>query len=84
MADIRQIIEFLPIDMEWTDWNGNLLHYYGQEPIPYVSEENWDTVADYLSGLSTFANYAVPNSDGYTEWQDWAKAFVEAVNGATR
>lgn len=84
MADIKEIIQFLPTDMEWDNWNGNLLHYYGEEPIPYVSEDNWTVVADYLAGLATFANYSIPNSTGYQEWQLWAKDFIESVNGATR
>lgn len=81
---LKDIIQFLPTDMEWDNWNGNLLHYFGEEPIPYVSEENWDQVADYLSGLATFTNYNIPNSSGYSEWQQWANAFIEAVNGSTR
>lgn len=69
--------------MEWANWNGNLLHYYGEEPLPYVDEDNWTILADYLVGLSTFANYGIPNSEGYEDWQDWAKDFIEAVNGST-
>ena len=84
MTTIKQIIEFLPADIEWDNWNGNLLHYYGEEPIPYVGEDEWQTVADYLSGLATFANYLIPDSAGYDSWRHWANDFIESVNGYTQ
>ena len=84
MTTIKEIIEFLPTDMEWNNWNGNLLHYYGEEPIPYVSEDEWQVVADYLAGLATFANYLIPDSATYSDWRDWANDFIESVNGATQ
>ena len=81
---IRQSINWVPINGTWADWNGNMVHYYGEEPIPYVSEDEWQTVADYLSGLATFTNYLIPDSATYADWREWAKDFIEAVNGATR
>lgn len=81
---IKEIVQFLPTNMDWSNWNGNLLHYYGEEPIPYVPENEWQTVADYLSGLPTFSNYLVADSATYSDWREWAKDFIEAVNGSTR
>lgn len=84
MTTLKEIVQFLPTDMEWDNWNGNLLHYYGEEPIPYVDEDNWKTTANFLAGLATFSNYLVPDADTYDDWREWAKDFIESVNGPTK
>ena len=84
MTTIKEVIQFLPTDMEWANWNGNLLHYYGEEPIPYVDETEWQFLANYLSGMATFANYLIPDSANYDDWRNWANDFIESVNGATQ
>lgn len=81
---ITQIIEFGPEGSTWADWNGNLLHYFGEEPIPYIPDETqWQTVAKTVVQLSTFMNYATPDPDIYESWQEWAKDFITVVNGPT-
>jgi hypothetical protein len=81
---IRQIIEFGPEYSTWADWNGNLVHYFGEETIPYIAEEDhWQEVARNVVQLPTFMNYATPDPDAYTNWQDWALAFIQIVNGPT-
>lgn len=81
---IRQEIPFLPDGEPWEDWNGSMLEYFGQEPIPYVTEENWKDFAQAMVGTSTFAAYALPGPDGYERWQDWVFAIIGLVNGPTR
>jgi len=47
---------FFPINpqyMSWEDWNGNFLHYFGEEPIMYGPEEDWKLVAKNISQLTT-------------------------------
>ena len=80
---IRQEIPFLPDNEPWEDWNGSMLEYFGQEPIPYVTEDKWQEFAAALSGTPTFANYALPGPDGFEHWQDWVMAIIGLVNGPT-
>ena len=82
---ISQSINWVPINAKWSDWNGNMIHYFGEEPIPYIADETqWKTVADAICGLPTFSNFAPPDPDLFKTWQDWALAFRISVNGPTR
>lgn len=80
---VNQVIPFTPSTMKWEEWNGGLLHYFGEEPIPYVPETEWTNLANSLRLLNTFSVYNVPGPEEFTEWRDWAAAFVESVNGSS-
>jgi hypothetical protein len=72
---------FLPVYMSWEEWNGNLLMFYSEEPIPFLSENNWKLVASDIALLPTFDVYPVPNPERFEKWQDWAAEFTLIVNG---
>jgi hypothetical protein len=84
MSGPSSIQEFFPCGPEyssWEDYNGNLVMFYGREPIGHFAEEDWKIAASQVSELATFANYPVPSPELYTEWQEWAKDFSQIVNG---
>jgi len=80
---IRQSIVMLPQFATWDDWNGDLLHYYGEEPIPVVKEDDWREVAFCLINLPTFVNFAIPGPGEFDHWQEWVRELIVAVNGPT-
>lgn len=84
MTSIRQIIEVGPENISWEDWNGYMLHTFGEEPLPYVTEEDWQDFALNVAGLSTFSNYAVPDPELFEDWRVWVNMLIEAVNGPTK
>jgi len=69
--------------MTWEDWNGNFLHYFGEEPVMYGTEEDWRLVAKNISQLTTFESYPVPDPDTFKTWQEWASALSFILNGPT-
>jgi len=75
---------FTPNGMSWEDWNGNLIMFYGQEPVAYHLEENWRETARGVSQLTTFEVYPVPDPDVYQNWQDWANEFTLIINGPSK
>ena len=81
---LQQFFPFIPDGMDWECWNGNLVMYYAEEPIPYLSEMEWPSVAKSVSELPTFINYPVPDPTEYPDWQSWAKEFTEIINGPTK
>jgi hypothetical protein len=83
MAIIYQDIPVLPDNISWEDWNGNMLHYYGEEPLPYVTEENWPEFARIMGSLTTFSAYGFPGPELYADWRDWVRAITTIVNGPT-
>lgn len=78
----QQFFPFVPEGSDWQNWNGNLAMFYGQEPIPYMPDENdWKVVAKNVSQLPTFSVYPVPDPELFKEWQDWAHEFTLIING---
>lgn len=84
MAFIRQSIPFIAGASTWEDWNGNMLHFFGEEPLPYVPEQNWREFGQAMLTLSTFSSYAIPSPNNYADWRDWVSATITAVNGPTQ
>ena len=80
----QQFFPFTPNGMSWEDWNGNLIMFYGEEPIPYNLEINWKETAKNVGQLATFEVYPVPNPEAYENWQDWALEFTEIINGPSQ
>lgn len=83
MAVITQSIPFLTENATWESWNGSMLHYFGQEPLPYLSEDQWPDFANSLISLPTFSVFALPGPETFETWQDWAKVVIGSVNGTT-
>lgn len=81
---IREIIEVGSEDISWENWNGYLLHTFGEEPLPYLPEDQWQEVARTVAGIATFSNYATPDPYEFEDWREWVNLFIEAVNGPTR
>jgi hypothetical protein len=75
------LIEFLPDYSSWEDWNGNLLHYFGEQQFPFLPEEQWLDVAMAVTVNPVFDKYAIPNPETFEKWQDWANGLIAAVNG---
>ena len=80
---IFQSLPIIPEGITWEDWNAQLLHYFGEEPIPVVPEERWKEVAFEFSGLPTFSAYNLPDPEDTTDWKEWAQAAVVLINGPT-
>ena len=82
---IRQPIIFIAENSTWQDWNGALLHFFGEEPIPYMPDEaDWQQVALNVVQLPTFIVYSPPDPTEFETWQDWVNAFTTVVNGPTK
>lgn len=80
----QQFFPCIPDYMSWEDWNGNLIIYYSQEPVPYSEELFWPTTAKSICELPTFAAYPTPDPAAYENWQTWAKDFTEIINGPSQ
>ena len=81
---IQQFFPFSPSLSSWESWNGNLIQFYGEEPIPYNSEDNWKHTANSVAQLATFGAYPVPSAESFDSWEDWALNFTQIVNGPSR
>jgi hypothetical protein len=67
--------------MSWESWNGAFIEWFGEQPIPFNSEEDWRITASVISGLPNFSVYPVPDDTVYETWQEWASQTTAAING---
>ena len=66
---------------KFEDWNGNLIIWFGEQPIPYNTEERWKETASAVAALPFFEVYPLPYPDTYETWQNWADEVAELING---
>lgn len=76
-----QLIEFLPDFSTWEEWNGQLVHYFGEQQFPLLPEEEWRQVAQAVTVNPIFDRHAIPDPGGFLNWQDWALSLTMTVNG---
>jgi hypothetical protein len=76
------ILEFLPQYSTWDEWNGQLVHYFGEQQFSVLPEIQWQEVAQSVVVNPVFDKYAPPAPNQYANWQDWATELTLAVNGA--
>ena len=79
--NFQNVFPFLPQYTTWENFNGNLVMYYGQEPIPYNIEADWQITAKNIAQLPSFSSYLVPDPTLFSKWEDWANEFVLIING---
>jgi hypothetical protein len=75
------VLDFLPAYSTWDEWNGNLLHYFGEQQFPCLPEIRWQEVARAVTVNPVFDKYAVAAPETFQRWQDWAIALTAAING---
>ena len=69
-------------DMDWADWNGAILMWYGEQPLPYIEDElDWKELASSMAGSAFFAPYGIPTPDDYDDWRQWAAEVTALING---
>lgn len=76
-----QLIEFLPDYSTWDDWNGNLVHFYGEQAFPVLPEEQWREVAQAVTVNAVFDKFGIPSPFDFQDWREWARVLIESVNG---
>ena len=82
MTNVYQ--QSFPFSSQFTtfgDWNGNLLLWFGEQPIPYNTEERWKETASTVAELPFFEVYPIPYPDTFEKWQDWADEVALLING---
>lgn len=77
----NEFFPFSPDYSSWEDYNGNLIIFFGEEPIGAHPETEWKLTARQMYGLPTFLKYPIPDPDVYDRWQDWANDFTQILNG---
>lgn len=65
----------------WDSWCALMCEAYAAQQLSIgIPEKNWKDWARGLNAIDVFANDAVPSSEYYDDWRDWASALVGAVS----
>jgi hypothetical protein len=66
-------------------WACLMCELYGAQnlAIPNATTD-WQLWGDGLGAIDVFANEAIPRTDQYDNWYDWAEALVATVNPAVQ
>jgi hypothetical protein len=75
------VIEFLPNYATWDEWNGQLVHYFGEQTFSVLPETQWKEVAQSVADNPVFDKYSIPDPEAFVNWQDWALSLILSVNG---
>jgi hypothetical protein len=57
--------------------------YAAQDLVIPNQSTDWREWGDGLGSIDVFTNEAIPRTDQYEEWSEWAMAMVNAVNPST-
>ena len=62
-------------------WASLMVEQYGanQLEIP-TSSTDWRLWGNGLKAIDVFTNEAIPDTNGYADWFDWAEALLAAIN----
>jgi hypothetical protein len=62
-------------------WAALMVEQYGANqleiPTPYTDWKSW---GNGLKAIDLFTNEAIPDTNGYEDWHDWAEALLAAMN----
>ena len=62
-------------------WASLMVELYAAQQLEIPTQlTDWKIWGNGLSAIDVFSNEAIPRTDQYNEWYDWAEALVAAVN----
>jgi hypothetical protein len=67
------MIAYDPRGMTWDQYCKLMAELFAPNQLGYVEEENWRNWADGLSGIGYFSESAIPTSQGFEHWYEWAE-----------
>ena len=62
-------------------WASLMCELYAPQQLEIPTQlTDWKTWGNGLSAIDVFTNEAIPRTDQFNDWHDWAEALVNAVN----
>jgi len=62
-------------------WASLMCELYAQQQLEIPdANTDWRTWGNGIKGIDVFTNEAIPRTEIYDNWDDWAMAFMGAVN----
>jgi hypothetical protein len=65
-------------------WASLMVELYAAQQLEIPTAlTDWKLWGDGIKAIDVFTNEAIPDTDQFDNWQDWAEALVNAVNPQT-
>lgn len=69
-----------PRGLTWDAYCNLMVENFANNQLVSVPEERWKEWVSSLNGIGYFSEQGIPDSTGYKDWKDWAKAMCGIVN----
>ena len=82
VLDVQSALVYDPRHMEFEHWASLLCEQYAAQQLSIPDNEaEWKSWAVGLLGIDVFTNQGIPSPYSYENWQDWASALLNVMNG---
>lgn len=82
VLDVQSALVYDPRYMEFEQWACLLCEQYAAQQLSIPDNEaEWKSWAVGLLGIDLFTNQGIPSPYSYENWQDWASALLNVMNG---
>lgn len=73
-----------PRNHTFESWASLMCELYATQQLEIPTDKtDWKTWGLGIRAIDVFANEAIPMTDAFDDWQDWAQELVNAVNPST-
>jgi hypothetical protein len=68
-----------PRNLTWDYWCARTAEQFAAQQLGTLPEDRWQEWGAGLSGIGYFTKSSVPDTRGFSKWQDWAFALTGAM-----
>jgi len=68
-----------PRNLTWEQWCARTAEQFAAQQLGTLPEDRWQEWGAGLSGIGYFTKSSVPDTRGFSKWQDWAFALTGAM-----
>lgn len=82
VLDVQSALVYDPRYMEFVEWACLMCEQYAAQQLSIPDNDaDWKSWAVGLLAIDLFTTQGVPDPYGFENWQDWAAALLNTVNG---
>jgi len=81
---MAQALVYDPRFHTFESWAALMVEQYAAQQLEIpTADTDWKLWGNGIKAIDVFTNEAIPSTDNYENWNDWAAALLGAVNPST-
>jgi hypothetical protein len=81
---MAQALVYDPRYHTFESWAALMVEQYAAQQLEIpTAQTDWKLWGNGIKAIDVFTNEAIPSTDNYENWNDWAAALLGAVNPST-